>query len=103
MRVQLHLDERHERAGAIAVTRRVHPLPRDVNHLGHEKQTADRLGQFTRIGHISEGGRPLLREGGPISYEPRPSRSSTPKPSALTAYDPAGATAVARRGVMCNV
>jgi len=28
-----------------------------------------RCGHFTRIGQITEGGRPLLREGGPISYE----------------------------------
>ena len=32
-----------------------------------------RSGQFTRIGHVSGAGRPLLREGGPISYEARPS------------------------------
>ena len=32
-----------------------------------------RCGQFTRIGHIPGQGRPLLREGGPISYEARPS------------------------------
>ena len=31
-----------------------------------------RCGPFTRIGHIAGGGRPLLREGGPISYEARP-------------------------------
>ena len=31
-----------------------------------------------RIGHIPGGERPLLREGGPISYELRPSRSSSP-------------------------
>jgi len=30
--------------------------------------------QFTRAGRNSEGGRTLLREGGPISYEARPSR-----------------------------
>jgi hypothetical protein len=36
------------------------------------------FGQFTRIGRISGGGRPLLQEGGPISYEQRPSPSSTP-------------------------
>ena len=35
-------------------------------------------GQFTQIGHIPGGRRPLLREGGPISYEPGPSRSSSP-------------------------
>jgi len=29
--------------------------------------------QFTQIGHVPGGRRPLLREGGPISYEPRPS------------------------------
>ena len=28
---------------------------------------------LTRIGHIPGGGRPLLREGGPISYQSRPS------------------------------
>ena len=28
-----------------------------------------RCGQFTRISHIPGEGRPLLREGGPISYE----------------------------------
>ena len=32
-----------------------------------------RCGQFTRIGHILGGGRPLLKEGGPISYMARPS------------------------------
>ena len=32
-------------------------------------------GQFTRISHIPLGGRPLLREGGPISEEARPSAS----------------------------
>ena len=32
----------------------------------------------TRIGRIPGGGRPLFREGGPISYEPRPSRCSSP-------------------------
>ena len=31
------------------------------------------FGDFTRCGHIPGGGRPLLREGGPISYEARPS------------------------------
>ena len=31
-----------------------------------------RCGPFTQIGHIPGGGRPLLREGGPISYQPRP-------------------------------
>ena len=38
-----------------------------------------RCGQFTRIGHIPGGGRPLLREGGPISYE---SASFHPNPPA---------------------
>ena len=44
-------------------------------------QTAEdcrRFGQFTRIGHIPGGGQPLLREGGPISYDPRPLRCSGP-------------------------
>ena len=31
--------------------------------------------QFTRIGHIPGGGRPLLRDGGPISYNAGPSLS----------------------------
>ena len=30
-------------------------------------------GEFTRMRHIPGGRRPLLREGGPISYEARPS------------------------------
>ena len=33
-----------------------------------------------RIDHIPEGGRPLLREGGPNSYKARPSRCSSPIP-----------------------
>ena len=36
-------------------------------------------GQFTQTGHIlvhSGGGWPLLREGGPISYQPTPDPSS---------------------------
>ena len=45
-----------------------------------------RCSQLTRIGHVPVEGRPLLREGGPISYEARPSgffqppleRSSSP-------------------------
>ena len=37
-------------------------------------------GHSTRIGHIRGGGRPLLREGGPISYEATPSRCSRPNP-----------------------
>jgi len=35
-----------------------------------------RFGQFTRIGNIPGGRRPLLQEGGPIGYQPRPSRCS---------------------------
>ena len=38
------------------------------------------FGHFTQIGHIPGGGRPLWREGGPISYEPRPSASFRPLP-----------------------
>ena len=34
-----------------------------------------RCGPLTRIGHIPGVGRPLLREGGPISYEATPSAS----------------------------
>jgi len=38
-------------------------------------------GQFTLLGHISGGGgRPLLREGAPISYQPRPEATSPPSP-----------------------
>jgi len=48
-------------------------LSRDISPL----QTR-RVGQFTRIGHIPGGGLPLLREGGPISYEARPSASFQP-------------------------
>ena len=36
------------------------------------------FGKFTRIGHIPGEGWPLLREGGPMSYEARPSRCSIP-------------------------
>ena len=32
-----------------------------------------RCSQCTRVGHVPGGGRPPLREGGPISYEARPS------------------------------
>ena len=39
-----------------------------------------RCGPFTRIGHIPGGGRPLLRDGGPISYQARPSSLVNPKP-----------------------
>ena len=41
-----------------------------------------RCGQFTRIG----GKRPLLREGGPISYEAMPSGSFQPGHGALTLW-----------------
>ena len=39
------------------------------------------IGQCTRSGHFPGRRRPLLREGGPISYEPRPSRCSSPNSS----------------------
>ena len=35
-------------------------------------------GQFTLRGHIPGGGRPLLREGSPISYQPMPEATSPP-------------------------
>ena len=44
------------------------PRPRAPRH----PATAVVKGQFTRIGHIPGGGQPLLREGGPISYDARP-------------------------------
>ena len=37
-----------------------------------------RCGQSTPIAHIAGRGRPLLREGGPTSYEARPSGSCQP-------------------------
>ena len=37
-----------------------------------------RCSQFTRISHVPGEGRPLLREGGPISYEATPSASFQP-------------------------
>ena len=43
-----------------------------------------RCGQFTRIGHIPGGGRPLLREGGPISYETTPSAFFSAQSSSST-------------------
>ena len=36
-------------------------------------------GQFTPLGHIPKGGRPLLREGTLISYQPRPEATSPPE------------------------
>ena len=45
------------------------------HHLGFSVK-----GQFTLLGHIPGGGRPLLREGAPISYQPRP-EAAFPTPS----------------------
>ena len=57
-------------------------VPEECIHLptpGYKSAFSDK-GQFTRIGHIPGGGQPLLREGGPISYEatPFPSFQHTP-------------------------
>jgi len=43
----------------------------------------DRYSQFIRIGHVPGGGRPLLREGGPISYEATPSAFFLPRSAPL--------------------
>ena len=44
-----------------------------TRRLAIENSLSSHSGQFTRAGHIPGGGRPLLQEGGPISYEARPS------------------------------
>ena len=46
-----------------------------ANHLGHG---TSHYSQFTRIGHVPGGVQPLLREGGPISYEATPSAVRQP-------------------------
>ena len=53
-----------------ASPRRLVSLPRASCHSAPAKR---RYSQFTRIGHVLGGGQPLWREGGPISYEARPS------------------------------
>ena len=56
---------------------------RDDNHDSHGRGDYEwgwfsRCGHFTRFGQIPGGGRPLLREVGPISYEATPSAFSQP-------------------------
>ena len=48
-------------------------------HTSTKLRWFSRFCHFTRTGHIpGGGGRPLLREGGPFSYEARPSRCFSP-------------------------
>ena len=71
------LNQVHARGGGAA---RLFYLKRRaiLNNQRSRLRWSSRCGQFTGISHIPGGGQPLLREGGPISYEARPSASFQP-------------------------
>ena len=54
-----------------------------------------RFGPLTRNGHIPGRCRPLLREGGPISYQPRPEATFPKHVAPLVGRQVSGAPAVA--------